>query len=98
MIYWIILGILVFLALFFLKMKRFQHRFFALFVILFLIFLFVSGYRVINQANVDITTAEGIYKISSLYFGWLAQVVGNVISITGEVISMDWTGNLTRGG
>ena len=91
MISWIVVVILVVIGITLIKMNHFRHRVFIILLILFALFLY-GTFSAINTMNeLELTTTDGIWEATTLYFGWLANGFQNLKSITGNVIDMDWT-------
>ena len=95
MLDWIVIGLLIVIALFFAKVKHIRHKFFAIGVIILIIFFYVTVSKVIREKNVDITTFNGILIAGKIYFSWLLHAGENVKTVVGNVIKMDWVGNST---
>ncbi len=89
----LIVSVLVFITWFILEFKRLKHRIFAIFIIVFIIFLYLSMTIVFKYKNVDYKTIPGIMDATKIYFSWLFSVSGNFKSITTNAIQMDWSGN-----
>ena len=95
MVNWIILGVLIYVLFVFFKVKRFQHRVYAILIILFVIFFYTTGSKIIAENNIDIKTFDGIMKANKLYFNWLVHSFKNVKVVVGNTIKMNWAGNST---
>ncbi len=87
---WLLIIIIV-LALFaLLKMSHFRHRLTTIVIVCLFLFIYVSFSVVANNNSVDLSTASGLFQASKIYFSWFGQAFGNMKSITGNVIGMDW--------
>jgi len=95
MVEWLVLGILIVMLLIFFKTKRFQHKFYAILILVLLIFFYTTGSKIIKENNINIKTFDGMVTAGKLYFSWLGHILGNVKTLTGNVIKMDWGGNST---
>lgn len=95
MLDWIIIGILIILALIFAKMRHIKHKFFAIGVIILIIFFYVSMSNVLKNQKVDLKTFNGIIMAGKLYFSWLGHAAVNVKNVAGNAVKMDWAGNST---
>ncbi len=80
------------------EMQRLRHKFFAFFLIGLILFLYISGYFVLGDKEIDYTSFSGVLEAGGLYFSWIGSIFGNVVSITSNAIKMDWGGNETSGG
>jgi len=72
------------------EMKRFRHKFFAVFLILLIVFFYVTAYFVFKDKKVDLKTMSGINDATKTYFTFLGGVFKNVKTITANAIKMDW--------
>ncbi len=97
MLYWIILGAIVFLLFLFIKFRHFQHRFYIIVILLIIGFFYVTGAHIIEENNVDMGTFSGITQLSKIYLNWFVHFFDNTKSIVGNAINMDWKGNVTAG-
>jgi len=79
-----------------LEVKRLKHRLAAILFIGGILFLYFTGYYVFKGVEVDYKSISGIIGASKTYFNWLLSVGDNFIEITGNVLGMDWKGNLKR--
>jgi len=75
--------------------KRMKHKFIAILLIGFLLFGFFSFNIVFKGKDVSVNNVSDIGKIFKIYFSWLGNVFGNMKTITGQAIKMDWQGNKT---
>lgn len=92
---WIIIGLLLVLLLFLAKARHVKHKFYAIFLVLVLLFIYLSASRVFSGANIDFKSFEGWVKAGKLYFSWLVHIGGNLKSLTGEAFKLNWAGNST---
>lgn len=91
MISWLIIGILAILAILILKMNHFKHKIWILFIVLLVLFLYISISIVNDKYKLDLTTTDGVFHSFNIYLGWLANGFHNLRSLTGNAINMDWT-------
>jgi len=75
--------------------KRMKHKFVAILLIGLLLFGFFSFNIVFKGKDVSVNNVSDIGKIFKIYFSWLGNVFGNMKTITGQAIKMDWQGNKT---
>jgi hypothetical protein len=83
------------LLLFIAKARHVKHKFYAIFLVLILLFLFLSASRLFSGSNIDFKSFEGWIQAGKLYFSWLIHIGGNLKTLTGEAFKLDWTGNST---
>jgi len=95
MVNFVILAVLVFLVLLFLKAKTMQHKTYAILITVMLIFFYVTGSKIIAENNVDLKTFDGMVTAGKLYFSWLGHVLQNTKVLIGNAVKMDWRGNIT---
>ncbi len=79
------------------EMKRVRHKIFAIFLIILILFLYISSTFVFKGHDIDFKTVSGMTTAAKLYFSWLGSIFGNIKSITTSAIKMDWKGNSTSG-
>ncbi len=72
------------------EFKRFKHKFFAILLILLIIFSYFGFIIAIKGKDIDLKTSEGIKKAVGIYFSWLGHVFKNIKLITANAIKMDW--------
>ena len=75
--------------------KRMKHKFIAILLIGFLLFGFFSFNIVFKGKDVSVNNISDFGKIFKIYFSWLGNIFGNMKTITGQAIKMDWQGNKT---
>jgi len=88
--------VVILLIWLFIEIKRAKHKFFAILVILVILFLYFSITIVFKDQSVDYKSMNGISNASKIYFNWLGFFYGNVKSLTLNTINMDWNGNSTK--
>jgi hypothetical protein len=86
----LIVGILVALIWIVIEFKRFRHKLLAVFLIMLIIFTYVSFLVTLKGQDINFKSVEGLKKAGTLYFSWLGSVFGNIKSITTNAIKMDW--------
>ena len=75
--------------------KRMKHKFFAISLIALLLFSFFTFNVAFKGKEISVNNASDLGKMFKIYFSWLGNIFGNMKTITGNVIEMDWQGNNT---
>jgi hypothetical protein len=91
MISWLVIGILIIVAILAIKIDHIKHRFFIIMLVLLALFLYTSMAMVSKDNSIDLSTSEGFFSATKVYFGWLANGFDNLKALTGKAIKMDWT-------
>ena len=86
----IIVGILVVGVWLVIEFQRFRHKLLAIFLVLLIIFTYVSFAITIKGKGIDFKTTEGLKEAGQIYFSWLGSIFSNVKTITSKAIAMDW--------
>ena len=73
--------------------KHFKHRMSAILLILLVLFLYSTFTAVVKTNHIDLKTAQGVISAGNVYFSWLGQAFGNLKSLTGNAVKMDWIPN-----
>ena len=79
----------------FIELKRMKHTILAFFIIALVLFGFFSFNFVFKTSNLSIKNVSDLEKGIQLYFSWIGSVFGNIKSLTGQAVGMDWKGNTT---
>ena len=77
------------------EIKRFKHKLFAIFLIVLILFTYLSFTITLRGQEIDYTTISGMMTATKLYFSWLVSIFGNLKTMTTHAIRMDWNGNET---
>jgi hypothetical protein len=72
------------------EVKRFRHKLFAIFLIVLILFTYLSFTAVLKGKDVDLKTTSGLREAGSLYVAWLGSIFGNLRSITTHAVDMNW--------
>jgi len=86
----IIVSVLVLGIWVLIEVKRMRHKLFAIFLIVLILFTYISFSVTMKNNNIDLKTIDGISKATKIYFLWLGSAFENVKSITINAIQMDW--------
>ena len=87
----LVVGILIVGIWVFIEFKRFKHKLLAIFLIMLIIFTYVSFLVTLKGKDINFRSIDGIKEAGTLYFSWLGSVFGNIKSITTNAIRMDWS-------
>ena len=90
MIVWAVVVMLIALVFVFLGLKHMKHKILAVVVILLIMFLYITGSRIIKSGEADVKSFDGVMHIIKVYFSWLVDVSRNLKDIAGSAIKMDW--------
>lgn len=91
MITWVVVILLIALVLFFIRVRHFRHKVFAVIVILLVFFLYTTASSVISSTGMTITNFDSVVKASKAYFSWLGGVLSNIKDVVGNIIKMEWS-------
>ena len=72
------------------ELKRFKHKLFAMFLIVLILFTYISFAVTLRDHSVDLKTTSGIMTASKLYFSWLGSIFGNLKLMTLYATKIDW--------
>ena len=86
----VILGLLILL-----KVNHLKHKIVAVLLVLFLLFFYISFTAVAKNNSVELNSFQGMTSAVKLYFSWLGNMFGNLKTLTGNVIGMNWLSNET---
>jgi hypothetical protein len=98
MITWVILIVLIVAVIVISKLVHFEHfqkKVFFILILFVLAFFCITILSVVKTNKIDLTSAQGILSLGKYYFHWLGHVLGNIGTLTGNAIRMDWSGNST---
>ncbi len=92
----IIIALVVVLIWIFLELRRFKHKFFAIFLIVLILFSYFGFVVTLKGKNIDYKSVDGIQNVAKLYFVWMGGIFKNFKSITAHAIKLDWKGNVSE--
>jgi len=72
------------------EFRKFKHKFWAFVLIGLVIFAYISFVVTVKKHNADLTSFKGVMKAIKIYFSWLGSIFGNLKSLTGSAVRMDW--------
>lgn len=73
------------------EMKRLKHKIWAIVLIGLVLFGYFSFAVTLKGEEINYGSVEGILQAGKIYFSWVGSIFGNVKSITGSAVKMDWT-------
>jgi glucan phosphoethanolaminetransferase (alkaline phosphatase superfamily) len=74
-------------------LKRIRHKFLAIFLIVLVLFSFLSFGFVFGQKKIPMDNISDLGNVVKLYFSWLGGVFGNFRTITADAVKMNWHEN-----
>ena len=77
------------------EIRRFRHKIFAVFLILLILFLYISTVVVFNEQELDLTSFSGVVSATKLYLSWLASAGDNLKTMAANAIKLEWGFNNT---
>lgn len=92
---WIIVGVLILVGFFVLKMDHHGRRVKLVVVIILGLLLIFSMYKVFSSSEVDMTSPGGIVKGVYSYFGWVGHTVSELWHVGGNTAKV--VGNVVKG-
>lgn len=92
----LVVGLMVAVWLF-IEFKRFRHKILAVFLVLLILFTYLSFSAVIKDKNLDLTTFSGVKEAGRLYVLWLGHAFKNVRVVTSNAVNMSWKMNESEG-
>jgi hypothetical protein len=92
----ILIIVIVIIAIwFFLEVKRAKHKALAVFLVVLILFGYLSISYVFKDKVVDCKSVSGVMQAGQIYFSWLGYAFGNLQTATSNAIKMNWEGNAT---
>ncbi len=89
----IIISILIVGIWILLEVRRLKHKLWAIAMIAFVLFAYVSFTITLKGKNIDYQSVSGLSYAGKIYFSWLSGIFGNMKTITGNAINMNWGAN-----
>lgn len=75
------------------RFKRAKHRFVALILIALILFSFFSFNAAFSGKEISVNNISDLGNVFNVYFSWLSSALGNLQSITANVIKTNFTNN-----
>lgn len=89
----IIIALVIALIWIVVELRRFKHKFFAIFLILLILFSYFGFVVTLKGKDINYKSTDGLQTVAKLYFIWVGQVFKNFKSITANAVKLDWKGN-----
>ncbi len=93
----LIIGVLI-AILFFVKLTNKGQNVWSYLIVAGMIFLVVTLLYATTLPGVSLMSFEGFVDFSKIYFSWLGKLFGNVATITGRALELDWRVGLNETG
>lgn len=78
------------------ELRRLKHKLWAIFLIGIVLFAYVSFSLVLKNQDIDYKSVGGLLKAGKIYFSWVGGIFGNMKTITGNAVEMEWGVNDSR--
>jgi len=95
MVNWLVIVAFILILLWFFKFRNMKHKFYAVFIVLLLIFFYTSFSNVVSKNNINVASFDGVVNAGKLYFIWLGNALQNIATLSGNAIKMEWGTNST---
>ena len=90
MISWWVVGIIIIMALFLVRIKHIKHKVIIIGLIAIILFIYLTSSQILAGEDIDLKTLSGIEKATGIYFSWIANSFENLKVLTTQAIGMDW--------
>jgi hypothetical protein len=87
----ILLAVLILGIWIFIEAKRMKHKIFAIFLIVLILFTYISFVTVLKGKNIDLKTTEGWKMAGKLYYGWIVNIFHNIKAVTSFASRQNWS-------
>src|SRR3990167_1385236 len=92
----IIIAIVIALIWIFVELRRFKHKFFAIFLIGLILASYFGFVVTLKGKDIDYKSLDGVQGVAKLYFLWVGQIFKNFKSITANAVKLDWKGEASE--
>ena len=92
----IIIALVIALIWIFVELRRFQHKFFAIFLIALILFSYFGFVVTLKGKDINFKSADGLQTVAKLYFVWIGSIFKNFKTITANAIKLDWKGDASN--
>jgi hypothetical protein len=77
--------------------RHFKEKFLIILLILFFLFIIVTFINVAHKNSIEVNSFGNFFTSLQLYFSWLGHVLGNIGTLTGNAVRMDWMSSNSTG-
>jgi len=91
----IAVGVFAIFIWIFAGLKNHKRRFFAILIILFLLFAVYGFNATFAGKNLEINSVGDFGNAAQLYLAWFGNAFENIQIITANAVKLDWRGNQT---
>ena len=92
-LFWGVILAGIFLIFMSIRAKHFKRRMTAIFIILLLLFVYITASRLVANHQINVKSGEGVLNATKLYLSWLVSALKNMKSVVGNAVKMDWSLN-----
>jgi hypothetical protein len=85
---WVIIIVLVFIGLWFLKLEHHSRKFKIVIIVLVVALIYFSMMSIFTSERVDLTSPRGVVNAVYIYFGWIGQTASNLWDIGADTVSL----------
>lgn len=87
-IQWIIIGVLVLLGIWFLKMEHHARKVKIVVLVVIIALIYFSMVGIFSSEKVDLTSPRGIINSVYVYFGWIGQTSSALFDIGADTVNL----------
>ncbi len=92
----IIIALVIALIWIFVELRRFKHKFFAIFLIVLILASYFGFVVPLKGKDVNYKSIDGLQNVAKLYFIWIGSIFKNFKTITANAIKLDWKGDASN--
>ncbi|MBU2577085.1 MAG: hypothetical protein KKF50_05185 [Nanoarchaeota archaeon] len=85
-IQWIVLGVLIILGLWYLKMEHHTRRVKIIVIVIIGILIYFSMVGIFSSEKVNLTSPRGVVNGVYVYFGWIGQTASNLWDVGTDTV------------
>ena len=89
----IIIALIIALIWILVELRRFKHKFFAIFLIILILASYFGFVVTLKGKDIDYKSIDGLQTVAKLYFIWIGSIFKNLKTITANAIKLDWKGD-----
>jgi len=98
MINWLIIGVLLIIALYVIKIQHFSKKVQVIIVVIAIILVYFSATALLSANDIELNSVQGVGKAIYLYGGWMKDISitlwhagGEIVTIVGNTIKLNQT-------